>query len=60
MFVPDFAKSIPGYTGHRQTALDAEEDVQQNKDPRKHIPGKEIIKIYISNRVWWICSRSQI
>ena len=40
MFVPDFAKSIPGYTGHRQTALDAEEDVQQNKEPRKHIPGK--------------------
>lgn len=40
MFVPDFNKSIPGYTGHRQTALDEAEDVQQHKDPRKQIPGK--------------------
>lgn len=40
MFVPDFNKSIPGYTGHRQTALDEAEDVQQHKEPRKQIPGK--------------------
>jgi hypothetical protein len=43
MFVPDFNKSIPGYTGHRQTTLDDSEDQQQIKDPRKQIPGKLII-----------------
>ena len=42
MFVPDFNKSIPGYTGHRQTQLDESEDQQQCKDPRKQIPGKLI------------------
>ena len=40
MFVPDFNKSIPGYTGHRQTVLDDQEDHQQPKEPRKQIPGK--------------------
>ncbi len=40
MFVPDFNKSIPGYTGHRQTQLDESEDQQQCKEPRKQIPGK--------------------
>ena len=43
MFVPDFNKSIPGYTGHRQTQLDESEDQQQCKEPRKQIPGKYYI-----------------
>lgn len=42
MFVPDFNKSIPGYTGHRQTVLEDNEDHQQPKEPRKQIPGKYI------------------
>lgn len=40
MFVPDFEKSIPGYTGHRPEKTSGEEDIQQNKEPRKHIPGR--------------------
>jgi len=40
MFVPDFEKSIPGYTGHRPEKQTNETDVQQAKEPRKHIPGK--------------------
>jgi len=47
MFVPDFNKSIPGYTGHRQSTLDENEDVQQHKDPRKQIPGMSIFVINI-------------
>jgi hypothetical protein len=39
MFVPDFEKSIPGYTGHRPSKHDGHEDLQQAKEPRKHIPG---------------------
>ena len=45
MFVPDFNKSIPGYTGHRQTQLDESEDQQQCKEPRKQIPGKYYITL---------------
>jgi len=42
MFVPDFEKSIPGYTGHRPEKYEPSEDLQQCKEPRKHIPGKLI------------------
>ena len=42
MFVPDFDKSIPGYTGHRQSTADEADDQQQNHDARKQIPGKFI------------------
>ena len=60
MFVPDFNKSIPGYTGHRQTQLDESEDQQQSKEPRKQIPGKFSINIChflilkINYRLWWL------
>ena len=40
MFVPDFEKSIPGYTGHRPEKHHDNTDHQQPKEPRKHIPGK--------------------
>ena len=40
MFVPNFEKSIPGYTGHKREQLAPEADVQQPKEPRKYIPGK--------------------
>jgi hypothetical protein len=40
MFVPDFEKSIPGYTGHRPCRDGDNTDHQQPKEPRKHIPGK--------------------
>lgn len=40
MFVPDFQKSIPGYTGHKRQEIAQETDQQQPKDPRKFIPGK--------------------
>lgn len=40
MFVADFEKSIPGYTGHRPMKADSDADCQQPKEPRKHIPGK--------------------
>ena len=35
MFVPDFGNSIPGYTGHRQSKPDEQDDVQQHSEPRK-------------------------
>lgn len=40
MFVPNFEKSIPGYTGHRPEKVHDQDNSQQAKDPTKHIPGK--------------------
>jgi hypothetical protein len=40
MFVPNFEKSIPGYTGHRPEKVYAQENLQQQREPTKHIPGK--------------------
>ena len=40
MFVPDFEKSIPGYTGHRPEQLDQADQTQGHREPQKHIPGK--------------------
>ena len=39
MFVPDFEKSIPGYTGHRPTKREDGQNIQKAQ-PTKHIPGK--------------------
>jgi len=40
MFVPDYANAIPGYTGHRPEGVPVNErDIQQAREPRKHIPG---------------------
>ena len=40
-FVPNFKDSIPGYTGHKQQKEVADGvDLQQQKEPRKQIPGK--------------------
>jgi len=62
MFVPDFNKSIPGYTGHRQTQLDESEDHQQPKEPRKQIPGKyyeqTLNHFYFIRRIWRLHLRS--
>ena len=31
MFVPDFEKSIPGYTGHRPEKITPQDNLQQTK-----------------------------
>lgn len=53
MFVPDFEKSIPGYTGHRQSVADEADDSQQQHDPRKQIPGElselNIFKLFMQD-----------
>ena len=44
MFVPNFKDSIPGYTGHKPQLENVNDvDLQQQKEPRKQIPGKYII-----------------
>ena len=40
MFVPNFEKSIPGYTGHRPEQVVQQDNIQQKNQPLKHIPGK--------------------
>ncbi len=40
MFVPNFEKSIPGYTGHRPEKSVPQDNLQNAKVPQKHIPGK--------------------
>jgi len=40
MFVPNYQNAIPGYTGHKPELVNhPETDIQQQKEPRKHIPG---------------------
>ncbi len=40
MFIPDYKNAIPGYTGHKPELHNpSEQDLQQKKEPRKHIPG---------------------
>ena len=40
MFNHSFAEAIPGYTGHRQEVQEQQVDLQNPREPRKHIPGK--------------------